>query len=70
MNTIMKRKIELIGHLLIHNEFIIIIMEGKINDKRTRGRPSKSFFEEIFCWIGFSSYKQIKRIACVKYEWL
>jgi len=35
MNTIMKRKVKLIGHLIRHNEFITIIMEGKIDGKRT-----------------------------------
>jgi len=48
MNAIMERKIKLIGHQLRHNKFITIIMEGKINGKRTRERPRKSFFEEIF----------------------
>lgn len=31
MNTIMKRKIQLIGHRPRYNEFIAIIMEGNIN---------------------------------------
>jgi hypothetical protein len=54
INTVLKRTIELIGHLLRHNVFVIIIMEGKIEGRRSRGRPCKSFFEEIFrrmgCW--------------------
>jgi len=33
MNTIMKRTIKLIGYLLRNNEFITIIMEGKIEVK-------------------------------------
>lgn len=43
-NTIMK----LIGLLLINNQIIINITERKINGKRIRGRPRKSFYEEIF----------------------
>ncbi|KAF0748903.1 putative transposon-derived protein F52C9.6 [Aphis craccivora] len=43
MNTIMKRTIKLIGHLLINNEFITIIMEEKIKGKRSRGKPRESF---------------------------
>jgi hypothetical protein len=44
----MKRKIKLVGHLLKYNEFITIIMEGKIDGKGTRGRPRKFFLREIF----------------------
>ncbi|KAL4148794.1 hypothetical protein QTP88_002949 [Uroleucon formosanum] len=38
MNTIMRRTIKLIGHLLRNIEFITIIMEGKIEGKRSRGK--------------------------------
>lgn len=34
MNVIVKIKIKLIGHL--HNQFITIIMDEKINGKRTK----------------------------------
>jgi len=60
----MKRKMKLIGVLgickktQIHNKFITMIMKGKINGKRTRGRPRKSFFEEIFRSLAFTSYQQ------------
>ncbi|KAF0764337.1 putative transposon-derived protein F52C9.6 [Aphis craccivora] len=43
MNTIMKRTIKLIGYLLRNNEFITIIMEGKIEVKdpeKNRVNPS------------------------------
>jgi len=45
-------------------------MEGKINGKRIRVRPRKSFFEEIFRWMGFTSYQQLKKKASDRYEWL
>lgn len=48
------------GHLLRHNEFIIIIMEEKINGKRTRERPRKSFFEDIFYRMCFTIFQQLK----------
>lgn len=35
MNTIMKRTIKLIGHLLRNNVFITIIMEGKKIQRKT-----------------------------------
>ncbi|VVC42596.1 Hypothetical protein CINCED_3A003125 [Cinara cedri] len=70
MNTIMKRTIKLIGHLLRNNEFITIIMEGKIEGKRSRGRPRKSFFEEIFRRMGVTSYQNLKRTAFDRHVWL
>ncbi|VVC43630.1 Hypothetical protein CINCED_3A006507 [Cinara cedri] len=53
--TIMKRTIKLIGHLLRNNEFITIIVEGKIEGKRS--------FEEIFRRMGVTSYQNLKRTA-------
>lgn len=45
INVIMKEKIKLIEeHLLRHNPFITVIMEGEINGKRLR----ITFFEQIF----------------------
>jgi len=39
-----------------YNVFITIIMEGKIEGKRSRGRSRKYFFEEIFRQMGCTSY--------------
>lgn len=63
MNAIIKRKIKLIRHRLRHNRFITIIMKTKVNGKRTRESLRKSFFEEIFQRMGFTSYKPLERIA-------
>lgn len=61
----MKEKIKLIEeHLLKHNRFITVIMEGKINGKR----PRISFFEELFQRVGFISYQQFKKIASDRHE--
>lgn len=53
-----EKKIKLIGHILRYNRFITaIVMKGKINGKRIRRRPSKSFFEEIFQCICIIPYQ-------------
>ena len=70
MNTIIKRTIKLIGHLLRHNVFITIFMEGKIEGKRYRRRPRKSFFEEIFHRMGCTSYQNLKRMGSDRHDWL
>jgi hypothetical protein len=69
MNTIIKRTIKLIGHLLRHNVFIIKIMERKIEGKRSRGRLCKSF-EEISCRMGCTSYQSFKKMAYDRHDWL
>jgi hypothetical protein len=70
MNTIMKRTIKLIGHLLKNNEFITIIMEGEIEGKRSREKSRKSFFEEIFKRMGCTSYQNLKRMGSDRHDWL
>lgn len=42
-----------LGYIFLCYEFITIVMEGRINGKRTRGRPFKAFIEEIFYWMDF-----------------
>lgn len=66
----MKRTKKLIGHLLRNNVFITIIIEGKIEGKRSRGRPRKSFFEEIFRRMRCTSYQSLKRMASNRHDWL
>lgn len=56
MNAIIKIKPKLTGHLLTHKQFIDAITKEKINHKKTKGIPSKSFFEGIFKRIGFITY--------------
>lgn len=68
MNVIIKRKIKLIKHRLRHNRLITIIVEGKIDDKRTRESSRKFFFEEIF--QRFTSYQQLEMITSDRNEWL
>lgn len=53
MKVIMNIKIKLIEHLLRHVVFIAK-RTGDLNGKRTRGRPHKSFFKEIFQWMSFT----------------
>lgn len=56
IDAIMNGKLKLIGRLLSYNKLLTVIMEGKINIKRTRGRRHKFFFEEIFQLMKFASY--------------
>jgi len=52
MNTVMRRKINLIGHLLRHNVFITIIMEGKKRVKEPEeDRVSPSLKKSSVGWV-------------------
>lgn len=44
---IRSRSGKLIGHLMRHNPFITNIMEGRINGRKGRGRPRKTFIGEM-----------------------
>ncbi|KAI5755057.1 hypothetical protein M8J77_013699 [Diaphorina citri] len=70
MKTLMKRKIKLVGHLLRHNDFITNILEGKVEGRRPRGRPRKSYFEDIMKLMDCNSYSQLKRSALDRSDWL
>lgn len=43
VNSTRERKIKPIGHLLGHDEFVAIVVEGKISGKGTGGRPREFF---------------------------
>jgi len=70
IDSIMRRKVKLTGHLLRHNAFLTNILEGKVEGKRSRGRPRKSYFEDISKIMGCSNYSHLKRKASVRENWL
>lgn len=70
INTIMKRKIKLIGYLIKHNNFVTNILEGKIMGKRLRRRPRQSYFNNINQRMGFTSYQYLKNTARDREVWL
>ena len=70
MTSLMRRKVKLVGHLLRHNNFITNIIEGKVAGRRPRGRPRKSYLEDIYHLMGCTSYHQLKRAAMDRDEWL
>ncbi|XP_022835160.1 uncharacterized protein LOC111362674 [Spodoptera litura] len=57
MQTIKKRKIEYLGHVLRHDRYSLLqlIMMGKVEGKRRAGRRRKSWLRNIREWIGITS---------------
>lgn len=70
LGTILKRKTKLIGHLIRHNSFIENIFEGRLQGKRSRGRPRTSYFGDINNIMGVNTYWRMKRKAMDREEWL
>lgn len=70
ITAIMKRKVELIGHLLRHKDFFIKVLVGTIVGNRQRGRPRSSYFNDINKRMGFNSYQHLKNTARDREDWL
>ena len=47
LSTIVKRKCQYFGHIIRQNELQRQLLEGKINGKRSRGRPRITWMDNI-----------------------
>jgi hypothetical protein len=64
LSTIKIRRWSMIGYVLRHEEELpYIIIEGKMNGKRDRGRPRTSYVKRIISDVGLANYKELKRLA-------
>lgn len=70
MKSIAKRKVKLIGHLIRHSDFMKNIFEGRIQGRRSRGRPRSSYFQDVMNIMNVNSYSTMKSIAMNRTEWL
>jgi hypothetical protein len=64
-----KRRDELIGHLLRHEGILKTIIEWKIEGKNYGGRPRFAHITQITKDVGFTTYVEIKRKAERRAEW-
>ncbi|XP_073956518.1 uncharacterized protein [Choristoneura fumiferana] len=58
LNTIDARRGNMIGHLIRHDDFFKTILEEKIEGKRGRGRPRRSYIDQIKEKVGVASYQE------------
>ncbi|KAF0761606.1 craniofacial development protein 2-like [Aphis craccivora] len=49
----------MIGHVLRHKGVLYIIIEGKINGKRDRGRPRTSYIKRMISDVNLAKKKKI-----------
>ena len=57
-----KRKLQCLGHLIRHNSSQLQLIEGKIEGRRSRGRPRNTWTTDITT-INGTMYYQLKRAA-------
>ena len=68
MKTIQQRSLQFFGHLVRRNNIHRVLIEGKINGKRGRGRPITSWVNNIVKWTGLD-YPSVVRTAQDRHRW-
>ena len=65
LRNMKKRKLEYAGHVLrgSSGETHLYILEGKVCGNRPRGRPRRTWIDDIRDWTGLETYERIKRTA-------
>ena len=62
-----KRKLSYAGHIMRntsgHYDTLLTTIEGRLNGKRGRGRPRRTWVDDLRDWTGSKRYEQIKRAA-------
>ena len=66
-----KRKFEYAGHVLRESsgQMHLTILEGKVCGKRIRGRPRRTWFDDLIEWTEMENYGLIKRKAENRSDW-
>ena len=68
INTIKGRKLSYFGHLIRRDNVQRLILEGKMIDKRARGRPRVKWTDNIKEWTGLG-YSECVRAAQDREQW-
>ena len=68
MKTMERRSLQFFGHLVQRNSIHRVLIEGKINGKRGRGRPITSWVNNIVKWTGLD-YPNVVRTAQDRPRW-
>ena len=67
LNTLKNRKLSYAGHIMRntsgHYYTLLTTIEGRLNGKRGRGRPRRTWVDDLRDWTGSKRYEQIKRAA-------
>ena len=69
LKSIVKRRVQLTGHLMRHEGILNTIIEGYVAGKRPRGRPRLRYMDQIKEDVGCKTYEEMKRKAERHEEW-
>jgi hypothetical protein len=58
-----------IGHSVMHNEFVVNILEGEMSGKKAVGRPRLRYLKQVARNTVADSYTAMKGMACSNYRW-
>ena len=64
----MKRKAKYFGHMIRHDRMQNTLIEGKVNERRQRGRPRRTWLTDIKEWTGANIGKCV-RLATDRVSW-
>lgn len=59
----------MLGHLIRHDNFIKTILEGKVEGTRKRGRPRRTYMDQIKENISVVSYQEVRERADCREHW-
>ncbi|MGP1906500.1 MAG: hypothetical protein ACTS4X_01990 [Candidatus Hodgkinia cicadicola] len=59
--SIVRRRVQLTGHIMRHEDLLKIIIEGYVDEKRPRGRPRLRYKDQIVKDVGCKIYGEVKR---------
>ena len=68
LSNIKERKLKYFGHIVRAQGIHRMLLEGRINGKRSRGRPRTTWFDNIKEWTKLS-YGECVRIAEKRQDW-
>ena len=63
IHHIKKQKLSYFGHIKRHNTIEKTIMEGKVEGKRSRGRPRRQWKDDIVSWLQVENITEAGRLA-------
>ena len=69
METLHTRQKEWIGHILRHDSLLRLVLEGKIEGKKARGRPRTMLLDHLMGKKNNQRYEQLKASAQCREEW-
>ena len=69
MKAIRNRTLVFFGHMIRRNDLKRVLLEGRIEGKRPRGKPRQVWTDNILKWSNSKSYSDLRGIALNRKAW-